>query len=123
MPQDPETGEIFGSAEEALAAALPEGVDAGAVLDNLAESGYTLEPSGGESVGIAMGIEEAPEGEEAMLEGELPLEEELAPGGAPPLEEEALAISGGPIGEEEPTAKRRDRVAEGLMEQFKTGMV
>jgi len=114
MPQDSETGESYKSDADALRAAGVE--DAEAVLAKLEEDGYKLTPSESEA-----GLE----AEEEMLEGELPLGEELELGGSPvdEEEEEALALSGGAIGAEEPLAKRRDKVAGDLMEQFKTGMV
>jgi len=129
MPKDSETGESYDSPKDALAAALPEGVDAEAVLDKLKDSGYSLESSGG-TVGVAIGIEEsaeeAPEGGEKSSEGEAPAgdDKELEPGGAPTIgEEETVGISMGMVGEDEPMAKKRDKVAEGLMDKFKKGMV
>lgn len=129
MPQDPESGESYDSPKDALAAALPEGVDAGDVLDKLKDSGYSLESSGdGGSVGVAIGIEkeDAPKGGEESSEGEAPPgdDKELEPGGAPKIgEEETLAISMGPVGEEEPMGRKRSKVADGLMDKFKKDMV
>tara|TARA_R100001594_G_scaffold148306_2_gene203161 strand:- start:17974 stop:18369 length:396 start_codon:yes stop_codon:yes gene_type:complete len=131
MPKDSETGESYDSPKDALSAALPEGVDAGDVLKKLKDSGYSLESSGdGGSVGIAVGIEtegeEAPEGGEKSSEGSAPAgdDKELEPGGAPNIgEEETMDISMGMVGEDEPMSLKRNKVAEGLMDKFKKGMV
>tara|TARA_Y100000401_G_C8312705_1_gene220694 strand:- start:757 stop:1110 length:354 start_codon:yes stop_codon:yes gene_type:complete len=117
MPVDSETGKKYSSPSEALAAALPEGVDAEEVMKKLEEDGYSLASSEPSSVGVmvAVGEEEAP-AEEAMAE-EAPAEEtEVAAAAEAAPEEEAKS-------EEEPMAKKRDSIAEGLMERFKTGMV
>lgn len=117
MPVDSETGKKYSSPSEALAAALPEGVDAEEVMKKLEEDGYSLSSSEPSSVGVmvAVGEEEEAPAEEAMAE-EAPAEEtEVAAAEAAP-EEEAKS-------EEEPMAKKRDSIAEGLMERFKTGMV
>ena len=117
MPVDSETGKKYSSPSEALAAALPEGVDAEEVMKKLEEDGYSLASAEPSSVGVmvAVGEEEEAPAEEAMAE-EAPAEEtEVAAAEAAP-EEEAKS-------EEEPIAKKRDSIAEGLMERFKTGMV
>ena len=118
MPKDSETGESYDSPKDALAAALPEGVDAGAVLEELENSGYSVEPSSG-TAGLAIGVEAAPS-EELPLEEPPPMlmEEELPPEEPPPMlmKEDTLE-------EEDPIAKKRSKVAEGLMDRFKKDMV
>ena len=118
MPVDSETGKKYSSPSEALAAALPEGVDAEEVMKKLEEDGYSLASAEPSSVGVmvAVGEEEEAPAEEAMAE-EAPAEEtEVAAAAEAAPEEEAKS-------EEEPMAKKRDSIAEGLMERFKTGMV
>lgn len=124
MPKDPETGESYDSPKDALAAALPEGVSAEEVLEKLESSGYSLESSGDATVGVAIGIET--EEEELPEVDSIPDEvgPDLEPGGlAPAGEEETLDMSMGMVGPTEGMAKKRDKVAEGLMDKFKKGMV
>jgi len=134
MPKDPETGESYDSPKDALAAALPEGVDAEEVMSKLKDSGYSLESSGEGAGVLAIGIEsseeeeESPETEEVEAEGDAETaaagaDKELEPGGAPSIgDKETLDISMGMVGQE-PLAKRRDKVAGDLMDKFKKGMV
>lgn len=123
MPYDKESGKKFDSPKDALAEALPEGADASEVMDKLKEMGYSLEPAM-EAVGLAVEIEAEPSDEkkedkdkEEAKEG---TEAEPKEGDAP---EEAVEISMGMMGAPEPMSKKRDRVAEGLMDKFKKGMV
>ncbi len=137
MPKDPETGESYDSPKDALAAALPEGVDAEEVMSKLKDSGYSLESSGEGAGVLAIGIEssekeeeeESPKTEEVEAEGDAETtaaagaDKELEPGGAPTIgDKETLDISMGMVGQE-PLAKRRDKVAGDLMDKFKKGMV
>jgi len=117
MPVNEETGEKYSSPEEALADALPEGVDASEVMDKLKKMQYDLVPASG-SVGVAIEMEtsEAPEEmpEEEASE-EMPEEEASEEGG--------LSLLGGAVEMPEPMAKKRGKVAESLMDKFKKGMV
>ncbi len=138
MPYDKESGEKYDSPKDALQEVLPEGASAEEVLKKLSDMGYSLESSEPATVGVAIGIEteeeeeektdepkeekeEKEETEEAAPAGE---DKELEPGGAPSIgEAEKVGISMGMVGADEPMAKRRDAVAENLMDKFKKGMV
>ena len=125
MPQDSETGESFDSPTDALAAALPEGVDAKAVMDALEKSGYSLEASGSPDVEVS--IESgSPEGEDSEEKDETSQFDEsgIEEEGAPEMGDgKKLEVSMGMIGGDEPLAKRRSAVADKLMEKFKKPMV
>lgn len=122
MPYDKESGKKYSSPEEALGEALPEGADASAVMEKLTDMGYSLEPKA-EAVGVAIEMEteteEAPKDEspeessEEKEEGEKSSDEE----------DKGLEISVGAVDVPEPMSKRRDKVADNLMEKFKKGMV
>jgi hypothetical protein len=129
MPYDKESGKKFDSPTDALAEALPKGADASEVMDKLKEMGYSLEPAMG-AVGLAVEIESAPEKadeeakeeskEESKETSEEGIEAEPKEGDAPA---EVAEISMGMMEAPEPMSKKRDRVAEGLMDKFKKGMV
>ena len=127
MPYDKESGKKYGSPKEALADALPEGADASEVMNKLTDMGYSIEPKGG-AVGVAIEMEAEPMDKPKEEKAEGPEkskdEKELEPGGSEDIkEDEKMEISMGMIGAPEPMAKKRDKVAEGLMEKFKKGMV
>lgn len=127
MPKDPETGEAYDSPKDALAAALPEGTSAEEVLSKLEDMGYSLEPSGDATLDVAIDIEAEDQAlpEEEIIDSAL-AEEDVAldPGGAPSIgEEDPEGLSMGMMGPPEGMAKKRDKVAEGLMDRFKKGMV
>ena len=125
MPKDSETGESYDSPEDALASAMKDGASASEVLKKLEADGYSLESSGS-TVGIAIGMEksaeEKPEGEEEYSEESATdgKDKKLAPGMA---EDETMSISMGMEEEEEPMSKKRDKVAQGLMDKFQKNMV
>lgn len=128
MPYDKESGKKFDSPKDALAEALPEGSDASEVMSKLEDMGYSLEPSMG-AVGLAVEIEAAPDKEEKGDEEAKEDSKETAEEGitSEPAEGDAASevaeISMGMMGAPEPMAKKRDKVAEGLMDKFKKGMV
>ncbi len=130
MPYDKESGKKYESPKEALADALPEGADASEVMSKLEDMGYSLEPKEG-AVGVAIEMEteseeaaEAPKEEKAEGAEKSADEKELEPGGAEDIgEEDKVEISMGMVGAPEPMAKKRDKVADSLMEKFKKGMV
>ena len=121
MPYDKESGKKYNSPEEALADALPEGADASEVMGKLTDMGYSLEPKT-EGVGVAIEVEA--ETEEAPKEESAEESSEETEEGEKPSDEGAkeLEIS---VGAETPEymSKRRDKVANSLMEKFKKGMV
>ena len=123
MPYDKESGKKYGSPTEALADALPAGADASEVMNKLKDMGYSIEPKGG-AVGVAIEMEAEPKEEKAEGPEMSKDEKELEPGGADDMgEEEKMEISMGMIGAPEPMSKKRDKVADNLMEKFKKGMV
>tara|TARA_S200002703_G_scaffold35810_2_gene30904 strand:+ start:7201 stop:7572 length:372 start_codon:yes stop_codon:yes gene_type:complete len=123
MPYNKESGKKYDSPEEALADALPEGVDASEVMNKLKEMQYDLVPAmGAVGVSIEMESEEMPEASEEKSEEESEEESEEK------SEEESggdkeVEVSMGVMGMEEPISKKRDKVADKLMDKFKKGMV
>ena len=129
MPYDKESGKKYDSPKEALADALPEGADASEVMSKLEDMGYSLAPKAG-AVGVAVEMEaeseeeEAPKEEKAEGAEKSADEKELEPGGAEDTgEADKVEISMGTVGAPEPMSKKRDKVADSLMEKFKKGMV
>lgn len=131
MPYDKESGKKYGSPTEALADALPAGANASEVMSKLKDMGYSIEPTGG-AVGVAIEMEAEPMDKPKEEKAEGPEmskdKKEAEPGGAEDMgeeeeEEEKMEISMGLIGAPEPMSKKRDKVADSLMEKFKKGMV
>ncbi len=119
MPYNKESGKKYDSPEEALADALPEGVDASEVMDKLKEMQYDLVPAmGAVGVSIEMESEEMPEASEEKSEEKSEEASEKESG-----EEKEVEVSMGVMGMEEPISKKRDKVADKLMDKFKKGMV
>tara|TARA_B100000497_G_C7314110_1_gene210774 strand:- start:9 stop:356 length:348 start_codon:yes stop_codon:yes gene_type:complete len=115
MPYNKESGKKYDSPEEALADALPEGVDASEVMGKLKEMQYDLVPAMG-AVGVSIEMESEEMPEESEEESKEESEEES--GG-----DKEVELSMGVMGMEEPISKKRDKVADKLMDKFKKGMV
>ena len=117
MPYDKESGKKYDSPEDALADALPKGVDASEVMEKLKDMQYDLVPAAGAvGVSIEMETEEKPEESDTEEESEMAKEETEEPEGD-------VEVSMGVMDMPESMSKKRDKVADNLMEKFKKGMV